>query len=182
MKGKLVFSLIKIKKSGRLVATSSHSSDECGSLWWQKMAFQGIFQFILVVATYMDGACIVIPTSLVSLDFIFSFFFLSLLLNLCTVPKKNRNPSIYLFLRFIPSYFNCISFISINYFKLDIILISYSFNFFISHVWSPFFYLLFVYSIWFFILFFLQFHPPLVFFPISLIIILFIFFFEKFFK
>jgi hypothetical protein len=39
------------------------------------MAFQGIFQFILVVATYMDGACIVIPTGSVPMDFIFSFFF-----------------------------------------------------------------------------------------------------------
>jgi hypothetical protein len=52
------------------------------------MAFQGIFQFILVVATYMDGACIVIPTGSVPMDFLFSFFFLFLLLNLCTAPKK----------------------------------------------------------------------------------------------
>jgi len=69
---------------------------------------------------YMYGRRVCCHSSCFNTDWFFSFF-LSISISALPLQKYHNNLSIYFFLRCSPSYFNCISFISINYFKLKIV-------------------------------------------------------------
>jgi hypothetical protein len=126
----------------------------------------------------------VIPSSLTP----FWFFFSLSSTSIYSAPQRiHNNPSISFPFRCGHYSLNCNILFEKNISNWKLFSISFSFNFFISQIWSPFFWLLFfIYLRWFikFILF-LRFHCTSFFFLSSLFIILFIVFFfylDEFFR
>jgi hypothetical protein len=84
-----------------------------------QMVFQDVFQFVLIVATYMGSTCIFILTGSSHPQFCFFFFFFPSRLARCHAKKSQPPYNLFFFLRVSLFYFNCTFFISINYFKLE---------------------------------------------------------------
>ena len=131
----------------------------CNGLWWPKNSFPWCFS-ISLSDDYLFRQHMYCHSCWFNTYWIFSPS-LHTSIGILHLKRNHNNHSIYFFLRFSPSYFNCSSFISINCFKLEIIFKLTLLQFFSSLKFGIcYLYSFFLFEMVFQIDFLLQFHPP----------------------